>query len=258
MTVEAVRAIQWQVAHAAELGPQSVDALVAATLNVAPGQAATVGAFGQVSTPAVAQLVGQLQAASPLAKLPGLNREAVQQMGRELTRGLVNGEHSRVIGRRIAAVTDIPAARAATIARTETHRAYREAGRLAMIENPLVHEWIWHASTTARTCAACWAMHGQIFPTDQPMGSHPNCRCTMLPKVTPPAWMDAPEVVYPSGEVLFDALPVADQRTILGPDKYHAFEQGRLRLGDVVKETETREWGTTRSVASLKDSLAAH
>jgi SPP1 gp7 family putative phage head morphogenesis protein len=258
VTTEAVRAIQWQIASAAELGKPAADALTIATLNATPTEAARLASsFGQVPTGAVQQLVGQLQAASPLAQLPGLNAEAVEAMGRHLTQGLVNGTNSRVIARRLAAASDIPIARAQTIARTETHRAFREANRAAMQANPLVDQWVWHAKLEARTCSACWAMHGERFDVTVPFSGHPNCRCVALPAVTPPAWMDAPSVEYPTGEDAFAQLSEADRRRVLGPSKAEAYERGDITLADTVRVTESEEWGVTRSTASLKDALAS-
>lgn len=257
VALEAVRAMQWQVARSAQLGQPAIDALVVATLAAdATESAALASSFGRVPAGAVRELVGALKSGSPLASLPRLNQEALDVMGQHLTQGLVNGTNSRVIGRRMAAASDIPLARAQTIARTETHRAFRESSRLAMQANPLVDQWVWHASLSPRTCSACWSMHGEIFDTDQPMGSHPNCRCTMLPKVTPPAWMtDAPDIEYPTGERLFAELSGDAQRQILGPGKYAAYERGDITLRDTVRVRETAEWGTTRSTQSLEGAL---
>jgi len=252
ITTEAVRVIQWQIAEAASLGKPAADALTIATLGASPTEAALLSSsFGQVNTGAVLQMVGQLQQASPLANLPRLNREAVETMGRELVRGLAEGTHSSTVGRRIARASDIPRARAATIARTEMHRAYRESNRLAYEANPLVGSWVWHAGLGVRTCAACWAMHGSVHPLDEAMGSHPNCRCTQLPSVTPPAWMNAPDVTYPTGEELFAALPEGQQRAILGAERHARYAAGDLPLASMVRETTTREWGTTRTVSPL-------
>jgi SPP1 gp7 family putative phage head morphogenesis protein len=259
VTTEAVRAMQWQIAQAAELGKPAVDALAIATLQASDTEAALLRAsFGQVPSGAVRELVGQLQDSSPLASLPRLNADAVQTMGRELTRGLVSGTNSRVIAQRIAATSDIPLQRAQTISRTETHRAYRESSRLAMQANPLVQEWVWNAEISARTCSACFSMHGTIHDTDEVMGSHPNCRCAMLPRVTPPTWMtDAPDVEYPTGETIFSELSADAQREILGPGKYQAYSEGRITLADTVRVRESQEWGVTRSTASLSEALGA-
>lgn len=252
VTVEAVRAIQWSIAEAAQLGPEATDAMVGAQL---PDDVPVGGAFGQVNTAAVEQLVGALQASSPLRRLPGLADEAITGMQRELVRGLASGAHSRTIGRRIAQTTGMPAARAATIARTEIHRSYRESGRLAMQANPMVDQWRWVAALGARTCAACWAMHGTLHSVGEPMGTHPNCRCSQVP-VVGAANLRAlgidPPPPGPTGTELFAQQPQSVQLQILGPDRFREFRRGRLTLADTVQTRTSREWGTTRTVASTR------
>lgn len=261
VTTEAVRAIQWAIGESAQLGQPAATAMTTAAVGTEGPRLATTGVFGQVNVGAITQLVGQLQTSSPLRALPGLGEEAVQQMQRELVRGLANGEHSRAIGRRIAKTTDIPAARAATIARTEIHRAYRESNRLAYQANPMVEQWRWYCDLSPRTCSSCWSMHGTLHDLGDPMGTHPNCRCTQLPVVDHARLralgIDAPDVDYPTGEELFAKLPVADQREILGPGKLEAYQSGKITLADTVHVHESPEWGTTRSTASLGEALGA-
>lgn len=258
LTAEAVRAIQWRIAEAAQLGADGASALTAASIGQ-PGSGMTA-ALGQVNVGAVTQLVGALQASSPLANLPRLTGAAIEQMTRELVRGLTNGTHSRVIGRRIAQATNMPAARAATIARTEIHRAYRESNRLAFQANTAVNAWRWQCQVGPGTCASCFAMHGTVHGLDEPMGSHPNCRCAMVPVVDNELvrsvlGIDVPDIEWPSGEQVFAQQPEAVQRSVLGAGKFEAYRDGRIQLGDTVRTTRTREWGTTRSVASLDQAL---
>jgi SPP1 gp7 family putative phage head morphogenesis protein len=253
---EAVQAIRWRIAEAATLAPEGADALVAASLGQ-PG-ASTAALFGQVNVGAITQLVGALQASSPLVALPGLTEKVVQQMMSELVRGLVNGTHSRVIGRRIMQATGMPATRAQVIARTEIHRAYRESSRMAFQANRAVNAWRWHASLGPRTCASCWAMHGTVHDLDEPMGSHPQCRCTMLPVIDAARALgfDAPTIHWPTGDEVFAAQPVDVQRAVLG-SKSDAYAEGRITLADTVHVRESVEFGTTRTVASLDQALRA-
>lgn len=261
VTTQAVRAIQWRVAEAAQLGKPAADALTAASIGPQGAQLAATGAFGQVNIAAVTQLVGQLQASSPLVNLPGLKGPAIEQMQSQLVRGLANGQHSRTIAREITRTTDIPAARAQTIARTEVHRAYREANRAAYQANPMVGAWRWLSTAGPRTCSACYAMTGTVHSLDEPMGSHPNCRCTQLPVVSNTAMaalgIDMPDIHYPTGEELFADQPESVQREVLGAGKYEAYKAGKITLADTVHVRETKEWGTTRSTASLAEALAA-
>lgn len=193
-------------------------------------------------------------------RLPGLNAEALQTMQRELVRGLANGEHSRTIGTRIAKAADMPSWRAATIARTEIHRSYREANRMAYQANPMVEQWRWMSALGARTCSACWAMHGTLHNLGDPMGSHPNCRCTQAPVVDNSKLremgIDAPDIEWPTGEELFAKQPASVQRQVLGHEKYEAFRAGKIGLNDTVQVRKSGTWGTTRTTNSTRDAIA--
>lgn len=242
LSVEAARAIQWQVAAAAEAGADAAIGLFDMVDDSAN--------FGLVPSAAVEAAVGVFQPGTVFSELPGLNQETVRQIGREVTRGLASGLHSRVIARNIANTTSVPSARAATIARTETFRAYREANREIYKQHRLVKEWRWVCSLGERTCSACWSMHGSLHPVEEPMGTHPNCRCTMIPTI--PNSFNGP-----TGEELFNDLDPDQQRTILGQSKYDAFKRGDIKLADTVRVMKTKEWGTTRSVSSLKQAKAS-
>jgi SPP1 gp7 family putative phage head morphogenesis protein len=150
---------------------------------------------------------------------------------------------------------------ALTIARTEILRAHREATRLSYQANPhLVERWQWLSAMDDRTCPACWAMTGTVHTTDEPLGSHPNCRCTMVPipplLVLPgtPAPLDAleREDPVPSGVEAFAALSPVEQERILGPAAYRAYTSGEMSLQALVGYHDHPEWGPTRYTRSLR------
>lgn len=82
------------------------------------------------------------------------------------------------------------------------------------------------------------------------MGTHPNCRCAMLP-VT-----DGSER-YPTGPEEFEWLSEAEKRDVLGPAAYRAYQDDAVALPDMVRTTTTPEWGTTRTTESLVGVLGA-
>jgi hypothetical protein len=53
----------------------------------------------------------------------------------------------------------------------------------------------------------------------------------------------------------FARLTPAERQAILGKAKAEAFEAGRIGLPDLVKVRRSRKWGTTRTVAPLKEAL---
>lgn len=152
-------------------------------------------------------------------------------------------------------------ARAETIARTETMRAYRESTRAEYeANNDVVEKWRWSAFHGPRTCAMCLAMDGREFPLGTPMGSHPNCRCSMLPVLAPypvqPGDEPIPDMDYgPTGEQWLRDQPIDVQDNVLGPTKGRAFRSGAMDLGDVVGYRNDPRWGPVRyerSASSLK------
>lgn len=176
--------------------------------------------------------------------------------------GLLAGRGARQIARDLeSGIETLTFSRAYRIARTETLRAYREGARASYKENPeVVQSWAWRAAvenTDRPPCAACFAKHGSLHPREEAMGTHPNCRCRMVPRrspifgVTPndPKLLDAKEA--------FDRLSPAQQRRILGPGRLDLYERGRVRLQDFATSRSRGPWGrndaTVRPLYELRN-----
>jgi hypothetical protein len=200
-----------------------------------------------------------------------LNRygaDAAKAAGRVLTQAIVLGTHSDIVGRQLSTELAVPLWKGAQIARTEINRAYQESLRETWRENKsITPKWIWRSGRTASTCAVCWAMDGTEHDVEEPMGSHPSCRCSMVPATVswddlaaqfgiemPAGDFDPPR--EPTGPEAFDQLPEADKRAVLGPGKYRAYAAGEIRLEDLVQERRSDDWGVSRSEGSLKRARA--
>lgn len=245
----------------AELARGAADAVAlleagAATGPGAPGDEGdgrVSAGFNRLPRGAVEQVVGTLADGSPLArllgKLPGEGRAAVEQA---LIEGVTLGENPRKVARRVRDAFGGSLTRALRVARTEQLRAYRESSRATWQENEdRVAGWQWlSARQPGRTCASCWAMHGQIFPLDTPLGSHPACRCGQVPVLK-----SAPAFIAETGEELFAKLKPAQQLATLGSAKFAAYKAGSIALRDLVGIRQSKAWGTTRSERGLKDAL---
>lgn len=230
-----------------------------------PGYGELIGAFNRLPENALIQLKANLAPETPVGQLiDSYGRRAAEVVETSLFDGIAQGLHPDQVVRRIQdRLREDMIPRGATVVRTEMYRAYREANRATYVENDhIVNAWVWNAYLGPFTCAACWAMHGQEFPTDTPMGSHPNCRCTLIPKTK--TWadlgfpgmeaLDVPPVE--SGSDVFDRLPPDQQRKILGPVKYSLYKDGKIKLGDVVHKTVHPKYGVNRTVASRRNALA--
>jgi SPP1 gp7 family putative phage head morphogenesis protein len=260
--------IDQDVRSVAERAEREAQDLMVAGIGAPPGVNVS-GVFNRLPTAALENITGVLQPGSPLRKiLDPLGDDAATAVGKALKRGVALGYNPKKIAREARQAFGGNMARALTVARTETIRAYREASRQTYEANPdIVRQWVWLSARQARTCGVCWAMHGTEHPVDQPMGSHPNCRCTMVPKTRsynaiarqyglpppPEGWPSGPNVkeLVGNGADLFDKLSDEDKLRILGPSKFAAFKAGALKLGDLVAEHEDPDWGLVRGEKSL-------
>lgn len=186
-----------------------------------------------------------------------LSADATRAVRRELFRGVAAGSNPRVVARRMLARTEGAfnggLARAATIARTEILDAHREAALVAREANAdVLTGWVWQAELSTRTCAACWAMDGTRFDvTVRGPDGHQNCRCTALPVTK--SWaelgiegVDEPRSIRPVASTTFGALTVADQRAILGPARFAAWQAGDYPMDS---------WAAVRRTTGWRDSV---
>lgn len=123
--------------------------------------------------------------------------EYTTRIKRSVTTSLIQGEGMAQAQRRLrdelGVVTDRRKgfrrnfARTLLIARTETMRASNLGALAAYEENAdILSGWEWTATKDERTCPICGAMDGKRFKFNDPQlqppsGSHPGCRCTIVP-----------------------------------------------------------------------------
>lgn len=243
------RAIQAAGRHAAEL------------VNLAAGPGPIQVPFDVLPTAALEDLVGFASDGSPLRVLFGeISGGVADRVVARFSASLAAGLNPRVTARILRDAFGLGLARALTISRTETMRAYREATHRNYQRNADVIEgWIWCAQLSTRTCAACWAKHGTIHRLNDRMGSHPNCRCTMIPQVKP--WKalgyNVPDrrPTVERGADAFARLTAADQQAILGKAAYAAYIDKAVSLEQFAIERHSHDWGTTVQRASLRSIL---
>lgn len=220
--------------------------------------------FNRLPVGAVQQLVGFTVSGSPLRALfDELGPGASKDVRKALLNGIVLGRGPRAIAREVKRTLGGNLVRALTIARTETLRSYREAGRLTYEENDdVVKGWRWVAAADRRTCAFCWAMDGTVHKLDEPMATHPNCRCTQVPVTKTLAELgiagaDVAQPAYKPGTERFAELDEAEQLQILGPAKFAAYRDKRITLTDLAGFRRDPRWGKVGFEKSLTAILGA-
>lgn len=144
----------------------------------------------------------------------------------------------------VRAAAERAATRAAVILHNETMSTYRDAQQSTYASTEGIDRWTWMSQLGRRTCAICYAKHGQTFPVSERFSSHIGCRCAALPVAT-----GARAPLTPGAE-RFARLSKDDQRAVLGPSRLAAYEQG-MELGEMVEETSHPVWGSSLTLVPL-------
>lgn len=238
----------------AQLQAQAVNSAFASVQEMAAVQDAQVAGFlRRPNSRAVEALVGNASDGSPLRAVfmdaTGGQAEALTTL---LARNVALGVNPQVTARQMRAQLGVLLERARTIARTETLRAQRVASQETMLANEDVLDgYIRVEACDARTCAACWALHGRFYRLNEPPDEHPNGRMVMAPHVK-----GSTAAVTPGPE-RFAGLGAATQRRVLGPAAYEAYRDGALQLGDMVGRRQSERWGGSIYVRSLRGVVGA-
>lgn len=181
-----------------------------------------------------------------------LSNDAYEAMRRALVVGVAVGDNPRRAAadmvRRVEGNFNGGLARATNVARTEMLDAYRSTSKHVHQANADVLDgWIWGSALDRRTCTSCWAMHGQMFPLEQPgPWDHQQGRCTRIPKVKSWAELGIPGQeepdLTPDAQARFAELPEADQLNIMGPARLALLHGGRIQWTDLATRRETPAW----------------
>jgi SPP1 gp7 family putative phage head morphogenesis protein len=208
--------------------------------------------FSQLATDAVESFAGFAADGSPLAELfAQLGPAAAQEIKQTLIAGIVQGLGAKQLARQVRNSLGGNMARALLISRNETLRAYREGSqRFYEANDDVVRGWLWVAACNQRTCPVCWAMHGSVHPVSEQFVSHPGCRCTQAP-IT-----DLSRGVA-TGGARFAQLNEDQQKQILGPKKFDAYQDGKISLKSLAGMRDDGRWGKTRAERNLQDAIEA-
>jgi SPP1 gp7 family putative phage head morphogenesis protein len=210
--------------------------------------------FAHAPRGAIEALVGYARGNTPLGALldaiPGQVNGSVRDT---LIAGLALGQNPRETARQVRRAFGTGLARALTISRTETLRAYRQATLLDYQANDDILEgWIWSCALDRRSCPVCWAMHGRVFKLQRQPPMHPQCRCSLSPQLKK-AYRGSYEPQR--GPDLFARAAPEIQRAVLGPGAYAAYNTGRVQIENFVTFRRSRDWGVTVQKASLGTAL---
>lgn len=224
---------------------QSVEAITASYV----GAGVVPAAFDILPVGAIEDMIGLAGDGSPLKKLLDKSwPEAAQGLTNELIRATAIGQNPRETARRMQDGLTHGLNRMLNIARSEQLRVYREAGRQNYQESGVVSGYKRLAAHDDRVCPACLFADGRHYELDEPLDEHASGRCAQVPEVK-----GLPAVTWKNGLSWFADQDASTQRSILGPGRYDAWQDGAFKLGDLVSEREDDTWGSSLQPTPLKE-----
>lgn len=143
------------------------------------------------------------------------------------------------VGTLLATALGPVAGRVLVGARTAVHDSARTARIVTYRANPrTVTGWRWVCSLSDRSCLACVALHGTIFPLDETFqAAHVGCECESAPEVTGQSPYDA------TGEDWLAAKISRGELENVPPTVRDDVLNGRVELRDFLTRVEDERYG---------------
>jgi SPP1 gp7 family putative phage head morphogenesis protein len=138
--------------------------------------------YQHIPVRAVEKMIGKTSTGSPLFETVLSDYpKSIEKLQGTLIQSVALGRNPRITARLMKADMNGNLHRALMVARTEQLNVFREAATEQMKSSGLIDEWEWSAEPDA--CDVCAENDGKTYSLDEPMDTHPNCRCAMLPAI---------------------------------------------------------------------------
>ena len=208
-------------------------------------------AFNKISVDAVNAAIGLTAQGAPLYRLFkrtwALSADA---MSEAFLTGVAGGWSTTKIAKELNKSTLSSLQRMLTIARTETLRVYRIASIKSYQASGVVHQQRRLAAKSIRTCMACLADDGTLYPISSPIPDHPNGRCTGVPVID-----GRPTPRFTQGKVWFEKQSDDTQQGMMGRVFWEAWKKGFFTLDDLITRTYHPTWGAGIQVTPLGELI---
>jgi SPP1 gp7 family putative phage head morphogenesis protein len=191
---------------------------------IAAQDAPLAAAFAQPDVRAVA-IVERImtRARASGGALDNVGAQAALAVGEDVLTLIAQGQSPAFIARYLRRAFGLPYARMTTFVRTASAYASNEAAAAAQVENArLLRGWMWSSSKDARTCAACLARDGEIFPVGAVLNDHHAGRCVSIPVTRDDDWTGS----YERGRDWYERQSRADQALLVGKGTRDLLAQG--------------------------------
>lgn len=207
------------------------------------------GSFYQLGSGAFENIAALARAGNPLADLLSAAYPATAQaITDELLKGLALGKNPRTTARTMVndgLTTSLN--HALLITRDQSIRAARLATLQQYQSSGLVVAYKRVAARQRRTCLACLALDGTVYPTAVMMPLHPCCRCTVVPLLR-----GREPLAIPTGKQWFLQQDAATQRSMLGPGRYALWQKGVFQFDDLATVHSGGVWGANTQVTTVE------
>lgn len=220
----------------------------AAAIDSVATQAQMVVNFNRLPVSAVSDMIGLAGDGSPLrAVLDDAARGAGDALGQQLVNGVALGKNPIAVARQaIRLGLGQSFTRMQTISRTEMLRTYRLSTLAQYQASRVVSSYVRLSARDDRVCAACLFADGTVYQLNEGFDQHPNCRCTLLPRL-----YNVPPVEFQTGQEWFTEQPESTQRTILGRGRFDLWRRGEASLSDMVSRDWSDTWGGSLRVTNV-------
>lgn len=206
--------------------------------------------FPVMNEKAVEAMAASLSAKAPLyALLKEAAPKAIEGLTKALISGIGRGLGIKDVAKEMANGMGLGLERSLLIARTEMMRAYRQ-GTLAEYRESKVVRGFKRLVKKSTACVACLMLDGEQYKVKEELEDHPNGKCQAVPLVR---GMDDP--AWETGRAYFEGLSEAEQRKLMGNQKFEAWKEGKFDLSAMAVKTSDPVWGSEPRVATVKELL---
>ncbi len=200
----------------------------------------------------VNELVGLVDSdawGAEIDRYPDLVLETVRN---QAIRGFASGWGPERIAREIRRVSQsMTVAQANNLLRTTQLTSYRRATAINQLENADVIDYIVRIATLdSRVCMSCVALHATKLDVGEVVQDHHQGRCVGV------AVVKGRTLNIQTGEEWFNALPQDQQRAMMGPGAFDAWQAGRIQLSDFSRPYDDPTFGRMMRQSTLAEMLS--
>lgn len=211
--------------------------------------------WAKLNERAVKELVESTADGEPLGRwLRELGPETRAAVEEKIERAVVESVNVGDLAEKLTREVDMSQRRALMVTRESSFGVQRRASEQQYRENRrLLRGKMRIEKIDEKTCRACLAHHGTIYPVDALVPRHLNCRAVLGPVVRGGIGLQEPSV---NAVEYLESLSEDQQRMVLGSQEgVEAWRSGEVELDDFSEVYQT-EWGPQERIVGVERARA--